>query len=659
MTVRSPLKFGSSSPNVATGDTYEFYGVQSNAVVFKTNLIRYTLAEANNIISQLDLSAFSSAGLAIPVNFNSYHIGMDGQPGGGYVFMETQDDAGNPRTPWRPWWPKYANRNVYYLQPASNNTNNYQFAGNFTFSQVRGYYSIDVRKQELQEESNVNYLIGLVIDKWLRSTSTYVTGSAAPEGVELRLPHTYRSGSEGYTVYNQTYGNINSWSTYGSASILNLNTHIGVSTPGSTATLHPTISGAADVMRDTRFKASTGVTLTSPPGACYDELDVIATEANFRTGYVAIFSGGTIAQNSTLMVPGSGKNNVVNQIEAWYKTPSIDPNRIPDIDGLRYWVDIYNTRGAAVCEGALKNALQADKNTYGTIVSYYSYCGYQTYLGLNNSGPPSSQGNVQLVSNKYTTVDQWVQPSSTYAGYNEAYRPMYYSPTGQLITMSDADIDDTFIKPAIKYILGESTLPNVDESLIPYTITTSSTSPAGWSRVQPGGDVASSSASASVIFADTVANTSSYANLDLSLFGQDFFYTQTEYFLHKKNYFGSINQLSSGNFTWVRFDDSTNSIIAMSSDELAGYLYGRFKHVIATVPSWRIRYTFHLSNSSSSSSYSYNYRVPLGTNMTDTSTGGQERNLERQYGADDYRYMAVPNGGASTVNYYRLYAVRY
>jgi hypothetical protein len=681
MTVRRPLKFRSRSPNLATGDTYEFYGVVSNAVVFKTNLLRYTLAEANSIISKLDLSAFSAAGLSTPSNFNLYDIDMDGQPDGGYIFLETQDDSGNALTPWRPWWPKYSNRNVYYLQPASNNSNNYQFPGNFTTSQVRQYYSIDERNQELQEEPNVNYIVGLVIDKWFRTqrtadfTNTYGNPSTTIEGVELRLPHTFKFGTQGYTVAAQYNGNITSWSSYsrsylndytgyeftGTASVLSLYTHIGVSSPGSTATLHPYVNGPSDTIRDTRYKASYGVLLASPPYAeCIDPPLKQYPEGTFGVQGIATFSKGAVFQNIEILIPGRGADPVINVIEFWYKTLGPDPKRVPDIGGLRYWVSLYYSgMDFFVLKETIRVALVEAFNVYGYVTDYYSYCQWQEKQGLlTPSGvPPASQGVVELVSTAHHGVDQWVQPSNYYPGYTEAYRPMYYS-NGELRSMSDADIDDTFIKPAIKCIMGESTLPNVDESLLPYTITTSSTSPSGWSRMTTGGGVSRTTAN-SVIFTDTVANTTAYSNFNLSAYSPDFYQTQTEYYLHKKNYFGSVNQLSSGNFTWVRYDNSTKSIIEMTSDELATYMYERFKHVIATVPSWRIRYTFHLSNSSASSNYSYQSRAALGTYMTDTSTNGNATNLFIQYGADDYRYMSVPTGSKGTITQYRLYAVRY
>ena len=202
--------------------------------------------------------------------------------------------------------------------------------------------------------------------------------------------------------------------------------------------------------------------------------------------------------------------------------------------------------------------------------------------------------------------------------------PVYYTSSGNVQAMNLTDVKDTFLHPAIDLLTAGTTTAQQAGT---YHINTSS-------NVTGSTEV---SASATVVYADTRADTSAYTSGGITE-TQDQPTTINSYYLHRIN---------GGDNTFVE------PVFIDSGDNLKEYLEADFESLMQE---W-IRYTAV----SSSDGYSISYNVGTsgsgntrGSGMADTRLNGSGNYVTRYVNTDDYRAQEFPNGTATTINTYYL-----
>ena len=221
------------------------------------------------------------------------------------------------------------------------------------------------------------------------------------------------------------------------------------------------------------------------------------------------------------------------------------------------------------------------------------------------------------VGQTYTTSGH-NQPTGTTAF------PCYYdSSSGSILAMTEADMLDTFVKPAIDLLVSGTESNNTAGT---YTITDSSSAATNYTVVDGSNPV----------FVDTRADTSAYSadgipeTLDQPS-------TITNYYLHRRNAVASTPS------KMPVLIDGSNNLQAMSNTTVDSELGSWLRYwAAASDDGYKIVYTMATSGGNT-----------RGTAMVDTRLDGAGNYQTRQVG-DDYRSQEFPNGSAGTITTYNL-----
>ena len=196
--------------------------------------------------------------------------------------------------------------------------------------------------------------------------------------------------------------------------------------------------------------------------------------------------------------------------------------------------------------------------------------------------------------------------------------PVYYdSGSGSIIAMTEGDMLDTFVKPAIDLLVSGTESANTAGT---YTITTSSSAASNYTAV-----------SSDAVFVDTRADTSAYTSggipetLDQPT-------TITSYYLHRRN------AASTTPSVFPVLIDGSNNLQSMSSSTIDSVLGAWLRYwAAASDDGYKITYTMATSGGNT-----------RGTAMVDTRLNGSGNYQTRQVG-DDYRSQEFPNGSPATI----------
>ena len=215
------------------------------------------------------------------------------------------------------------------------------------------------------------------------------------------------------------------------------------------------------------------------------------------------------------------------------------------------------------------------------------------------------------VGQSYTTSGH-NQPSGVIA------HPVYYdSSSGSVIAMTESDMLDTFVKPAIDLMVSGTESANTAGT---YTVTDAESAATNYTAV--GGT--------DFIFRDTRADTSAYASSGIPE-TLDQPTTITSYYLHRRNAVAS----TPGVFpVLIEGTDLKQMNTNLVDSELGSWL--RY-WAAASDDGYKIAYTIATSGGTT-----------RGTAMVDTRLDGAGNYQTRQVG-DDYRSQEFPNGSAGTI----------
>ena len=203
--------------------------------------------------------------------------------------------------------------------------------------------------------------------------------------------------------------------------------------------------------------------------------------------------------------------------------------------------------------------------------------------------------------------------------------PVYYdNTTSSIQAMSIADLQDTFLHPAIDLLISGTESANTAGT---YTITTSATAATNYTKVS-GDDTP--------VFLDTRADTSAYSadgipeTLDQPT-------TVTSYFLHRRD--GTASTPS----RLPIVIDSNNNLQQMSTSTIDSVIGDWLRKTAAhSTDGYKISYNATTSGGNT-----------RGTAMVNTKLDGAGEYRTRQVG-DDYRSQEHPNGSAQTITTYNL-----
>jgi len=274
--------------------------------------------------------------------------------------------------------------------------------------------------------------------------------------------------------------------------------------------------------------------------------------------------------------------------------------------GQPYVMDIVRYRGTSLASspGDTWTALDENDDMQNTWL--------EPGTGTTNASDYTATVDVVTRTGYYNNLAQWVHgdPSSL-ADIAEEDRPLYRDANGDLRRMTLADIDDTFIKPAILLLNGETSLALSTEDLRPYTVASGST-PSGYSVLNAHNN---GSFGSGVLFQDTRADEDAYVNTGL-LYTSSTEKLINRYFLFRKlNCNTTLSAYSNKSYDFYRFTDS-NDLQPYTPDQLASKLINRMSYYIAAVDNYRIR--FRMTYGIIPSSYWNGERFPVGSLMRDT-----------------------------------------
>lgn len=238
--------------------------------------------------------------------------------------------------------------------------------------------------------------------------------------------------------------------------------------------------------------------------------------------------------------------------------------------------------------------------------------------------------NVATVTVNYNKVIQTiVNPNSLESTDDDFSFPLYVDGNDNLRAMSLADVNDTFVAPAV--LLMVTTGTGTDQAGT-YTITASASAASGETSI-----------SNTAVFTDTRANADAYTaggipeTLDQPT-------TINNYFLHR------VNSASAATIVrpLVSVTANTLKIQQYPVASLRAFLAQAIRYAVGTqeLSGSTIRYSFSSSGTTSA----------RGTAMLDTKLNGSSR-ITNQVG-DDYRAQEVPAGSAATISTHRLYIKR-
>ena len=241
--------------------------------------------------------------------------------------------------------------------------------------------------------------------------------------------------------------------------------------------------------------------------------------------------------------------------------------------------------------------------------------GYSSYTTrFPNSGETE---DVSVVTATYNTVFYRNVSVSAPTDSGTSY-PLYYTTSGQLRAMSLQDIYDTFVYSAIDSVITSTT---------PYQITTSSSSPGGYSYL---GNV----------FNDTRANVGAYT-YDQIPETRDQPFTVQSFYLHQNN--GSVGT----SFDAPVFMNGSNQTQTYAASTFRDLLVDITRYVAANVAGYVIKYAWNPATGTA-----------LGSSITDTRLNGSGNYQTLYVNTDDYRAQEFPDGTPVVINTYTLKAWR-
>jgi hypothetical protein len=225
-----------------------------------------------------------------------------------------------------------------------------------------------------------------------------------------------------------------------------------------------------------------------------------------------------------------------------------------------------------------------------------------------------------FVSEGLCQVSQTSVPAPLPLAATEAY--LYRNVSGELQEMTLADIDDTFIYPAIKLV--------TDGVYMPYSVTTSSNSPSGYTKSGGGTGL-------DPLFYDTRADAGAYTYDQIPEHQYQAIYVNW-YFLHR---------LLSVSYNYIDLATYSNNSITVAS-HAGPRLLDRFQYIGRTQPGYRISYTINSTNPAARQ---------MGSAIIDTKLNGSGNYQKRFVSADDYRAQIFPNGSPVNISIYKLHLV--
>ena len=247
-----------------------------------------------------------------------------------------------------------------------------------------------------------------------------------------------------------------------------------------------------------------------------------------------------------------------------------------------------------------------------------------------NFDTASELANVATVTVNYNKIIQAVVSVASLESTDDDFSfPLYVDGNNNLRPMSLADVNDTFVAPAV--LLMVTTGTGTDQAGT-YTITASASAASGETNI-----------SNTAVFTDTRANADAYTaggipeTLDQPT-------TINNYFLHR------VNSASAATIVrpLVSVTANTLKIQQYPVASLRAFLAQAIRYAVGTqeLSGSTIRYSFSSSGTTSA----------RGTAMLDTKLNGSSR-ITNQVG-DDYRAQEVPAGSAATISTHRLYIKR-
>lgn len=260
--------------------------------------------------------------------------------------------------------------------------------------------------------------------------------------------------------------------------------------------------------------------------------------------------------------------------------------------------------------------------------------------------PVGTSNRPRLISIGYSAIGQMI--NSTDENMSAATAEATYYPTdGKLVPlywdgsslkrMSYTDLVDTFVKPALDFMVGAGNASNysTSESIYPYTISTSSS----LSGYYPG----------ITVFTDTKVNINAWSYVAYGDYNGYYIYSNTNttvsvdnpttvstYRLFTKNSLQLLSSISSSSPGYIGFDSNTNSLQPIDISSLLDMLYPIFK--------------YHMVKSNKAIEYGLGTSTPsgartLGTGLRDTATDpGVYKILANYVNTDDYRVITIPQG---------------
>jgi len=247
-----------------------------------------------------------------------------------------------------------------------------------------------------------------------------------------------------------------------------------------------------------------------------------------------------------------------------------------------------------------------------------------------NFDTASELANVATVTVNYNKIIQAVVSVASLESTDDDFSfPLYVDGNNNLRAMSLADVNDTFVAPAV--LLMVTTGTGVDQAGT-YTITASASAASGETSI-----------SNTAVFTDTRANADAYTaggipeTLDQPT-------TINNYFLHRMNSASAATIVR----PLVSVTANTLKIQQYPVASLRAFLAQAIRYAVGTqeLSGSTIRYSFSSSGTTSA----------RGTAMLDTKLNGSSR-ITNQVG-DDYRAQEVPAGSAATISTHRLYIKR-
>ena len=247
-----------------------------------------------------------------------------------------------------------------------------------------------------------------------------------------------------------------------------------------------------------------------------------------------------------------------------------------------------------------------------------------------NFDTASELADVSTVTVNYNKIIQSVVSVASLENTDDAYSfPLYVDGNNNLRAMSLADVNDTFVAPAVLLMVTTST--GTDQAGT-YTITSSTSAASGETLI-----------SSTPVFTDTRANAGAYTAGGLPE-TVDQPTTITNYYLHR------VNSASAATIVrpLVTVLGATGSIQQYPVASLRAFLAQAIRYAVGTqeLSGSTIRYSFSSSGTTSA----------RGTAMLDTRLNSSTR-ITNQVG-DDYRAQEVPSGSAATISTHRLYIKR-